>query len=374
MFGNHHDLKKKKIAFIELETHANILIKWDVLLQEIPLFDYHFYLHEKLRDKVEQLPSEKISFLNNLNEFPKTEFDLVIINTFQRHFQDFDLIFKNSKTLCILHNLNFGLFFKSISLKNILVEKQSFLYFLKLYLKERIASKRKMVNNSNTIAVLSSSLKNYANTKISNKPAQVLNLNYNDHFLIENTLPLKIVIPGNVSSKRKDFDLVFNVFSKINPIEKIEFIFLGSIREEILKNKLLKLKNKCVDTVAITFFENYVAETEYQKIIKNAHLLFCPIKTKTSFYWVDEFYGKTKVSGNESDCITYGKIGIFPKTYPDFNWKTVSYSSEKELVVFFNNLNYNYLEKLYKGLEVYANQYTFDKVKEELKQKLLAII
>ncbi len=367
-------MKKKKIAFIELETHATILIKWHELLIDIPEFEYHFFLHYKLKDKVEKLPDSKKTFINSLDEFKIDTYDLIIVNTFHRHFQDFNEIFKSNKVLCILHNLNFSLFFKSISLKNVITEKQQFLYFLKLYIKERISRSRRIISKSDFIAVLSKTLKDYSSVKIPDNRIEVLNLNYNKSHSIESSDKLKVVIPGNVSSKRKDFSLVFDVISQLNPVSKLEFIFLGSTREIKLKEKLMLLETKNSNKVATTFFENYVPEKEYNRIISSADILFCPIKSKTSFYWVDEFYGKTKVSGNESDCITYGKVGVFPESYPNFNWKTITYKNKDQLVQLFNNLDRDSISDLYANIDTFISRYTLNKVKKDIKDTLLTVI
>lgn len=97
----------------------------------------------------------------------------------------------------------------------------------------------------------------------------------------------------------------------------------------------------------------------------------CPIKEETSFYWVDEFYGKTKVSGSEADCIYNGKIGIFPTTYPKMDWHNLYYKSASHLTSILNQLEINPLREEYQKLQPYLNKYTFEKVKNQLEEQLL---
>ena len=132
LFVKQLNLKKKKIAFIELETHANILLLWYRFFKAIETLDYHFYIHHKLKQKVTGISNSKITFIDSVSQLALSDFNLVIVNTFHRNFRDYKLIFKNNKTLCLLHNLNFSLSFDSINFKNIFYERESFLYFLKL--------------------------------------------------------------------------------------------------------------------------------------------------------------------------------------------------------------------------------------------------
>lgn len=98
-----------------------------------------------------------------------------------------------------------------------------------------------------------------------------------------------------------------------------------------------------------------------------------PYKEKTSFYGVEELYGKTKVSGNEGDCIMYGKIGLFPSFYPNFDWHTLFYSNEENLIQFFNHLDFERVKVEYKKVSVYRERYSFETIKNNVEQLLFRI-
>lgn len=111
---------------------------------------------------------------------------------------------------------------------------------------------------------------------------------------------------------------------------------------------------------------------KYSEIILKAHILLCPVNEKTSFYWVTETYGKTKMSGAENDCIFNGKIGIFPESYPKMNWFNYFYNSKESLVELLENLSVEKLNSDYSKLEPYYKYYNFENVKNNLESQLLS--
>lgn len=365
---------KKQLAIIELETHAPLLEKWFLLLKDLPDFDFHFYVHFKVKSKLSFIPENKLTLVESVEEIPVKEYHLVIVNTFHRHFEQYLNVFNETKSIVVLHNLNFSIFFKDVSVSNLFLERSKLLYFLKLYFKENVLKHRKHILKLNNIAVLSENLSHVIEAKLPFQKTYFFNLNYCKSIHSDPNEEIQIVIPGNVSPKRKNLNLVFSTFPKLKPISKLHFIFLGKPENIRIAKKLSLLNLTCNDFVKITYFENYVPQGIYDKFITKADVLFCPIKERTSFYGVTEIYGKTKVSGNENDCIFNGKLGLFPDFYPAFNWVTNRYSTENDLVHYFNSLTFEKLEVEYKGMSVLSEKFTFDKVRNRLKNQLLEII
>ena len=155
---------------------------------------------------------------------------------------------------------------------------------------------------------------------------------------------------------------------------EIKFIFLGKPETDLILRKLKVLDSKCDHKVSIVFYSTFLNWDIYNDIISKSDLLLCPIKNKTSFYWVDEFYGKTKVSGSETDCIFNGKIGIFPSSYTKMNWHNLYYNNALTLEHILNTMSIEKLEIEYVNLQHYLLQYDFKKVKSQLENQLLNLV
>lgn len=365
---------KKQIAFIEMETHSALLEQWYLLVSKMDQIDFHFFVIQKVYDKLTAIPKEYLSIVSSVSKTDFSKYDGVVVNTLHRDFKDYQKLFKDKKVLCLVHNLNFSLFFKSISWRNIFREKERFTYFLKLYLKEKVASKRKLILGAKQFGVISASALDSINShgKFANK-STLIQMNYCHNFEFPTSEVIEIVMPGNVSNKRKDVDLVFKTIEKLQPKQKLHFTFLGKPENHSILKQLETLEGNCHSNVSITHYHQFIPWEEYSKVIAKAHLLLCPIKKETSFYWVDEVYGSTKVSGAEADCIYNGKIGLFPESYPKMDWHNWYYQDEKQLVEILENLFLDQLAEAYKVLQPYSEKFTFEKVKTELEKRLVQL-
>lgn len=358
-----------------METHSALLEQWYFLVKEMPKIDFHFYVSTKVKDKLKAIPEEKITVIPSIYKDFFERYNLLIVNTLHRNFTDYIAVFKEKKVLCLVHNFNFSLLFKSILLQNIFIEKSNFLYFAKLYVLENVFFKRKVIKQATKFGFLSNSVLQYAQKSITkNTNFELLQMSFVNNFTFSDFPEIQIIMPGNVSNKRKDVDLIFKIISKLNPISKLHFTFLGKPENDVILKKIENLKQNCNKNIQITHFNEFIAFNDYQKIIEKAHVVLCPIKEKTSFYWVSEIYGKTKVSGAENDCIYNGKIGIFPSIYSKMDWYNYSYANETELVHLLTNLTLENIKLDYTKLEPFLKKYTFENVKNKLESQLLSII
>lgn len=369
-------LEKKKIAFIELETHSALLEQWYLLLKEMQSIDFYFFVSQKVKSKITAIPADCMMLVHNAKEIEKelAGFDAVVVNTFHRNFEQYQAIFKQKKSLVIVHNLNFSLFFQSVNWKNIWAERVRLTYFLKLYLAEKINSRRKVVLKAEHFGVLSQSLLDEVSSRSAfGAKTKLIQMNYGQHSSMINAEVLQIVMPGNVSNKRKDIKTLFEILPKLNPESKLHFTFLGKPESDEVLQELEKLKKTTSEKIEITHYHRFIPWEEYSRVIAKAHLLLCPIKNETSFYLVDEVYGKTKVSGSEADCIHNGKIGLFPTSYPKMNWHNLYYENASDLESILNNLTIEQLSSEYEKLQPYLSLYTFDSVKNNLENQLLQL-
>lgn len=367
-------LEKKKIAFIEMETHSALLEQWYLLVKEMTSVDFNFFVSQKVFDKLTAIPKEYITIITSVTATDFSSFDGIVVNTLHRHFSDYESVFREKPVLCLVHNLNFSLFFKAISRQNIFKEKERLTYFLKLYLKEKVASKRKIILKTKQFGVISNLVLNTIHEDGNHSAkARLVQMNYCKQFEFPKGEIIQIVMPGNVSNKRKDVDLLFKILPKLQPQSKLHFTFLGKPENELVLQQLENLKAQCHSNISITHFHKFIPWEEYSKVIVQAHLLLCPIKKDTSFYWVDEIYGRTKVSGAEADCIYNGKIGIFPSSYPKMDWHNWYYDNESDLMQLLNNITIETLKKEYEKLQPFTEKYTFETVKNKLEEQLIEL-
>lgn len=358
-----------------METHSALLEQWYLLLKEMTAVDFQFFVHEKVRTKLSAIPENKITVVKTVSEINVDDFDGVVINTFHRNFEQYSKVFQQKPTLCLVHNLNFSLFFKSVDWHNFWADKEQFVYYLKLYFLEKVGIKRKSILQTTRFGVLSQSLLDEVKSKsdFAGK-TELVSMNYCHSHSFPVSEVIDIVMPGNVSNKRKDVAMLLSVLPKLKPKSRLHFTFLGKPENDTVLQQLEHLKHVCDANVTITHYYRFIPWEEYSEVIAKAHLLLCPVKPKTSFYWVNEFYGKTKVSGSEADCIYNGKIGLFPISYPKMDWHNLYYENDQELLSLLNNLSIPQLQSEYKKLESYLKDYTFLTVKTRLELQLLQLI
>ena len=67
-------------------------------------------------------------------------------------------------------------------------------------------------------------------------------------------------------------------------------------------------------------------------------------------------------------------VGVFPESYPNFNWKIINYKNKDQLVQLFNNLDRASISDLYANIDTFISRYTLNKVKKDIKDTLLTVI
>jgi ribosomal protein L18E len=298
----------KKIAYIELDTHAEIAGNFMELTEDSKEFKVGFYLSEKILVQLNLKENESIFKSSSdkiLQQLSKEKYDLIIIGTVHRNFNIYLKIVENYKTAVICHNLNFCEISKWNLFQNIF--KQDFQYRLKSLLKESLLSAPKVFEKANHLMVLDESL---VKEKYKNLPISFYKFNQNR---TENQEKI-IVIPGSVSQERRDYLKIIKVISGLKTSSEFNFVFFGKATgKELIWIK--DLNNKLPKNIRLNYSTEKVSQKKFEENMISADLLWCPIQEKTEFFSQLEFYGKTKMSGNIGDAIKYGKTAIFPKHY-----------------------------------------------------------
>ncbi len=299
----------KKIAYVELDTHAEIANNFFELTKDLTEIFVDFYFSEKIY-KILNLHGNNI-FLTDYSELleilEKHKYDLIVIGTVHRHFIFYKAIVENFNTAILVHNFNFTKASNWDLITSIF--KKDFKYRLKLFLKEGLLEAPKVYQKSKYLLGIDQLVSHKNNLEF-------LPIYFNQFDLKKSeTEIIRIVIPGTVSQSRRDY---YSFFEKLKKFENMgityEIVFLGKASGKELA-KLKSIVDDFPQFVKIQYFEQKIPQKQFDYWMKKADVLYCPIQNKTEFFSITEIYGKTKISGNIGDATKYGKSAIFPVTY-----------------------------------------------------------
>lgn len=322
--------KLKKIAYIELDTHAEIALNFMELMNDSNEFSVDYYFSEKILkalDLQETVNIKKATPENLIQQLSTDNYQLVIIGTVHRYFNVFEKVAEKFNTSIICHNLNFVKDSNFDLLSSIF--KEDVQYRLKLFLKEGLLRKSEVYQKAKNLLVLDANL---ANNNYKNLP--IFYTKFSGKSENEN---LTIVISGAVSQKRRDYKSVIKKLnfeeselrrsetfvenrlsekgSSVGTTQNIEIIFLGKAQRKELE-MLQDFEKSKPKNISIQYFTEKVSQNEFDSLMKKADILWCPIQPETVFFSQKEIYGVTKMSGNIGDAIKFGKLAVFPENYP----------------------------------------------------------
>ena len=325
----------KKIAYIELDTHAEIALNFMELMNDSKVFSVDYYFSEKILKTLGLQETENIKKAtpeNLIQQLSTDNYQLIIIGTVHRYFNVFEKVAEKFNTSIICHNLNFV----KASNFNLLISifKEDFKYRLKLLLKEGLLRKSYVYKKAKNLLVLD---ENLAKENYNNLP-----LFYTKFFEKPDNETFTIVIPGAVSQKRRGYDKVIKELknlelnfdnyefrrnetfvennlqekgSSVGTTQNLEIIFIGKAQGNELE-MLQNFEQNKPENISIKYFTEKVPQNIFNDYMQKANILWCPIQQETEFFSQKEIYGITKMSGNIGDAIKFGKLAIFPENYP----------------------------------------------------------
>ncbi|TXF75020.1 hypothetical protein [Chryseobacterium sp.] len=294
----------KKIAYIEIDTHAEIAQNFMELMKGSEKFSVDYYFSEKI---LKQIGKHQVNLFVTessvlLDQLKSKEYEMVIIGTVHRYFNIFERITAQFNTSVIVHNLNFTKISRFQLLNNIL--RDDFSYRLKLLLKEGLLSAPEVYHKAKNLLVLDENL--------GNEKLKFLPLFFNKCHPKKASETFTVVIPGTVSQQRRDY---ISVLKKIQNFQTdVQIIFLGKAAGKELE-WLKNFEKVQPENIEVQYFTEKVPPSVFDKWMKSADVLWCPLQNDTSFFSNPEIYGKTKMSGNIGDAIKYGKPALFPENY-----------------------------------------------------------
>ena len=357
----------KKIAYIELDTHAEIALNFMELMNDSKAFSVDYYFSEKIlktlglqeTDNIKKVSAENI--LQNLSQYqlPNTKYDLVLIGTVHRYFNVFEKIAEKFNTSIICHNLNFV----KASIFDLLssIFKEDVQYRLKLLLKEGLLRKSNVYKKAKNLLVLDQGFENFVRKPLvyaqsdKYKFLPIFYTKFSENY--ENPI-FTIVFPGAVSQKRRDYERVLKSIKIFH--FSFEIIFLGKASGKELE-MLQDFEKSKPENISIKYFTEKVPQDIFDHYMQKADILWCPIQQETEFFSQKEIYGVTKMSGNIGDAIKFGKLAVFPENYPS-NYSFII--PEKR----------NVEEFLFIKKEVDFSQFSKEKVLQELEKTIFALL
>ena len=129
---------------------------------------------------------------------------------------------------------------------------------------------------------------------------------------------IRLIVPGTVDKKRRNYDDVFLLCELLEEATlPVDMILLGGYNGNYGKAIIAKAKHWKSN---YTFIKSYdtplVPQSEYDRVMQQAHFLFSPVEVHTKICDdVSEIYGVTKSSGALSDAVRHAKPLILPEAY-----------------------------------------------------------
>lgn len=303
-------------------------------------FQVHFFIDKWFEERIKISPTDQI-----ISRHSENELDFFYRIFFRLRRSNFIIIEPDASkiilALCsilllnkysiVVHNANYWL--KPIykfSIKRILI----------------ITLNKILLNNSKSLIVVNRNVKKYI-SHISNHKTYYFPFNLSIQPVQYKYSNLKeqlfIVVPGNLSSRRRDYETVLLGFiDAVKKREDLILVLLGKI--ERFENKLLKLieqvKSKFPNN--ILYWSNFIKDTEYDFYINSANYFIAPLN---KYLYTDisvEEYGITKETGVTSFIRQHKKYCFAPNylTFEDDIKKfIIRYNNSSEFSNLLVNLN-----------------------------------
>ena len=303
----------KKIAYIELDTHAEIALNFMELMNDSKVFSVDYYFSEKILRffgfaQNDKLPEniKNATPENLIQQLSTDNYQLIIIGTVHRYFNVFEKVAEKFNTSIICHNLNFVKVANFDLLSSIF--KEDYQFRLKLLLKEGLLRKSNVYKKAKNLLVLDRGFDSAQPDKYKFLPIFYTKFSENS----DNPI-FTIVIPGAVSQKRRDYERVLKSIKNFRFPSEIIFLGKASGKElEMLQN----FEQNKPENISIKYFTEKVPQDVFDDYMQKADVLWCPIQQETEFFSQKEIYGFTKMSGNIGDAVKFGKLAVFPENYP----------------------------------------------------------
>jgi hypothetical protein len=242
----------------------------------------------------------------------------------------------------------------------------------------RYVGKRCLVRILNEFNVVSSTMVSYLRNKLPRHknvhcvPGSVFETSNLPDIDLAIKDQIKIVIPGTLDARRRNYEFVFGLLEKINQGNlNVTITLLGGVNGRHGTHIVEKCKKYSIGNDNLHFFnQNVVDQPEFDRIMNESHIAFIPSTINTIIADdVPETYGVSISSGNLFDIIKHAKPCIIPLhlQLPDnIQSSCIKYTTVEDIVNFLKSLFAN--PEDYRALKEQAfknsQQYTIEKVRQ----------
>jgi hypothetical protein len=280
----------------------------------------------------------KAKFIREMyTEVKQNEIEVMYFNTISNNFILYAFaiaLLKQVRVIVTLHNVN-----NFFHLKPALTLRRWVRFF----------GKRLLLKTVKEFNVVSSTMVDYLKSKLPSYkyvhcvPGAIFEEHAVNKISTDNLNPLKIVVPGTLDVRRRNYAIVFELLKKIN--EKrlaVSIVLLGGSNEcgkQILENsREYGSKND-----NLRFYETAIVDQpEFDRVMNEAHFVFTPALIHTVLQdEIAEVYGKTTSSGNIFDVIKHAKPFIAPAELAipeNIESSCYRYTSPDQIISFFEEL------------------------------------
>lgn len=381
----------KKIALLELQEHQVVLFGLIELLLmqafEIEVFAPK-YMWDQLWAEWKNNPKltwhSKLEIESNPEFFQRTQeqinaCDLIIFITLVRDFDFFSQQKYLAPTILIVHKGNF--FFaphQNLHIKNF---KDLLRYFRSIWKRDhfhRIQFQKIIDYCAFLDANIQKHMEPYIPPWVRLLPP--IPFSYCEIVPIQTKDRIHVVVPGTVSSIKRNFKLLFDALQQADPLlnHEVDLIFLGNAGTKRARPMFKLLNQHPFKRLHVHFFLQLVEEEEYRRHLKIADFLILPLPEELFFGLTKEYYGKTSISAGINDLLRFGKPALLPDFYPlepALDGLTKRFSRAEELatllVKWVNEQTYlNLSRHAQKELVSHSKLSTSERLKEILKPVL----
>ncbi|MDG1432664.1 MAG: hypothetical protein P8Q41_01580 [Saprospiraceae bacterium] len=343
-------MKKRNIALVELYGHSEVLYNLFKLLKndfELTIFttqkiyvDAQDYFETELHDWQIKSSSTSIESFVKENLEKLNAQDVLIFTTLISSFKFFSTIDFRPLTIVTTHNINTSFNFNnSIWLDKSSVKNYVFdvLRFLRSKIQRDVFFRERLFQKVDFISCSSENLSNYARAISPKFLSKILHLFpfsfFENHKREEKHNEIIISIPGSVTNKLRNYEIVFEALEEMIPncSKKITLQFLGFSNNK-LGTKFINLENENFQLIS---FNKSLSQKEFDNYLKQTDFIILPLKKDKKFGIIREEYGKSSISGGVNDIVRFGIPTLLIDSYKvekSFSTLVSTFENKTELV------------------------------------------
>ncbi|MDP4264238.1 MAG: glycosyltransferase [Bacteroidota bacterium] len=233
--------------------------------------------------------------------------------------------------------------------------------------------KKWLTSRVNEFNVVAGTMTSYLQTKTGQKkthniPGAIFENRYSPQTINDF---LRIVVPGSLDKRRRDYDQVFDLAATADKEKlRVQLILLGGCTDDYGRGIINRAGQFQSGYCKIIFYNVItVNQDEFDRQMDAAHFVFIPSVIQTAICGnIPEIYGITKSSGNIFDVIKHAKPFIVPAGLtisPDLKTSCFTYTATDDIAGLFKKLvaspaAYEHWQKL--ALEN-SRHYTLEKIR-----------